>query len=378
MKQKHSTPLHNWIQIVLFFCIICIPAILMFALPPKATSERERRNLAKPPYYGTDGFSSFKRRVQEYLQDHFGLRDEMILANSYVDYAVFSRAERRSSGIDLKGQVVIGKDGWFFSNVDHAMENYRGAITITPEEMQRLVQRFVERKAYFESQGIAYYLIIPPDKELIYPEYIPERYQVLQENHTLFDQLAVELQRNGILLWDMRPALIDAKATSTVYMKTDTHWSDWGGYVGYQQMIAALNRQFPEIETVPHERFTQSIIHISEGDMAVLLGLFGIIREDKEIWKLDQPCAQQQPYPWGGDDKSFYYRCETGKHKVVIFADSFIVAPRQGLTESFQETVILRKWYDPTIAEQLVKDFQPTIVIDQIVGRKLWYLLERE
>jgi hypothetical protein len=71
---------------------------------------------------------------------------------------------------------------------------------------------------------------------------------------------------------DLRPALRDAKSSSLVYYKTDSHWNTRGAYAAYREILRVLKSEFPEVSAKAWESLRPKPVERTGLDMARMLG----------------------------------------------------------------------------------------------------------
>lgn len=155
--------------------------------------------------------------------------------------------------LTLKNGVIPGRDGWLFQNA--VMPFYQGTNNLTTSELKNYANTFQRLKDVCDEKGIQLLISIWPNKELVYPEYMP----------------TVEVKKNGRRV----PKMVDyvdkytdvniiypleelkaAKPYWELYLPLDTHWNRAGGLVGYQAMMKALGLETTDPTTIPFTQVT--------------------------------------------------------------------------------------------------------------------------
>ena len=80
------------------------------------------------------------------------------------------------------GTTINGRDGWSFYDSGkvpdgYTLVDYFGKVRFTEAEMKRMAEGITKARDYYEKRGIKYYLIIAPNKEGLYSEYMPSLLQ---------------------------------------------------------------------------------------------------------------------------------------------------------------------------------------------------------
>jgi hypothetical protein len=232
-----------------------------------------------------------------------------------------------------------------------------------------------ERRDWLADQGIAYLVILVPDKHEVYGEYMPPSLPRATELNPL-DQLADYLgKKSSVEVLDLRLPLQAAKIEGRIYHRTDTHWNEAGAHAAYRAILQRLEALLPtklNPKPAPVERGR----HQSPGlGLASLVGLENVLGEEILSARLSRPRARiarehrarydqrtrnLEPVAHGIPDPQL--------PRAVVFRDSFGNALIPFLSEHFQR--ILYVW-DRDVDPQVVKTEKPDIVIQQIVGRFL-------
>src|SRR5207249_4855988 len=137
--------------------------------------------------------------------------------------------------------VILGRSGWLFFAGDEALASYRAVQPFTEVELAAWQRRIETRRDWLAERGICYLVVIAPNKETIYPEFMPESLNRVRPV-TRLDQLVAHLRaHSSVAVVDPRDALRTAKAGGILYLRTDTHWND----VGAWRPVAAAGLHVP-------------------------------------------------------------------------------------------------------------------------------------
>ena len=120
--------------------------------------------------------------LETYVNDRFGLRQQLVDINSLARYRLCLSSTK---------EAVIGKDGWLFYTADKLMDQHTGVDIFTPAELEFWVRQIEADRDWLAKRGIAFYLMIAPDKNTIYPEKLPD---YPRGAVTRIDQLAARLR----------------------------------------------------------------------------------------------------------------------------------------------------------------------------------------
>jgi alginate O-acetyltransferase complex protein AlgJ len=191
---------------------------------------------------------------------------------------------RAAIGDRVFANAIIGRDGWLFQTSENVMRDYQNAVPFTEKQLAVFQQNMDGIAAYFKQQGKSLVVVIAPNKGSIYPDYLPVEIHKLNPK-SRFDQVVEYLQAHGqTQILDLRPKLIAARKDQLVYYQTDSHWTEFGAYIAYREILKSLQPNHPQL--VP--RSFSDFSPVSEGmvamDLATLIGSVHI-KEEKVVLK---------------------------------------------------------------------------------------------
>lgn len=149
----------------------------------------------------------------------------------------------------LSQPVVLGRDGWAFYN-DQVEENFSQAIGrryLSATDAAAWTDYFTAITEGLATRGIDVTIQITPSATSVYPQKLPEWTDSIVGS-TPLDQLLVAAPQLPII--DFRAALRDASLGEAVFSPVNSHWTDFGGYVGWQTFAACNAALYPEATAV--------------------------------------------------------------------------------------------------------------------------------
>ena len=288
-------------------------------------------------------------------------------------------------------QVVIGKDGWLYIG-----DGYGDAISVarrgaTPadiaasEEVGAAVRAWEE---WFARKQVSLYkLILFPNKETIYPEFLPDWVQPASASAA--DTLLAHLPRGSYV--DTRPALRSARSvfSEPLYYRTDTHWNKLGAWLAFAAFSRELARSEPGLRLLSDRDIrVLSVAERAGGDLANLLRIRKILRDSEvgiEITGEKQVEIEQYSFATGqrvAYDSNPQNRAQKtplllktknalNQKRVLWLHDSFGVAMAPFMAATFSDILWLH--YDdasPAQLAQLVETYAPEYVFISVVERR--------
>jgi len=358
--------------ISIFLAMIFLPPVAaLLGIGPATSLTEKRAPIVRPPLtLDLPGLTFFHRNFEAYWNDTFGFRSTLV------------RGYNRASmwlGVSPSAKVVVGTDGWLFVGEEYsAVEYYRATRPFTPEQLvwwQRLLEG---RHDWLAQHGIRYLLIVAPDKQSIYPEYMPAALNRVG-TVTRLDQLVAHLEQHSDLqLLDLRGVLREAKAHERPYERLDSHWNDLGAWIAYAEIAKRLGVWFPHMQPVPLSDFERTWPAGQGNDLAMLLSLSDVMPGER-LTLVPRVPRRARLIPTDGTlppGSVAMLVTETGDPalpRAVMFHDSFAQTLWPFLSEHFAH--IAYSWqynFDPGLIERE----KPDVVLDEMVDRVLMATLD--
>lgn len=369
--------------IALFAAFIGLPFVGIFQGDTGAELARtERRQAAVFPqlefrpgrwFPRKQSIKSFPRGFEAWFNDHVGFRRQFIQAwnMARVSGLATEAAGRLHAGQAGQCPVIVGRNGWLFYSGEGVIDDYRCTRPFTAAELDEWKSALTARRQWLEARGIRYIVMVAPNKHTIYAEFLPRSVNRVGSKSRL-DQLIEHLSGpDGVEIVDLRDALHEGKRHRRTYHQTDTHWNDYGAWLGYQQLIGRLQPWFPQVsphsldafEIVDHER--------ERNDLAAMLDS-PLAHREKSIHLLPRrPRRAVLPEfgTAGETEPARTSRCPDAElDSAVVLHDSFLVALGPFLSEHFQQVEYV---WTTDFPAYLIERERPQVVIHQFVERKL-------
>lgn len=369
------TAFRNHIFIAVLLVVLSIPAVAQIFSFPDPVPNEEKRTLAPLPTFPRTipETQSFPRRLDDFLADHFGLRTSMLSLHSWLKWQL---------GMQFFPIAVRGKNDWFFlgDKYDQCMRQHTGLIPLPPEKISSWVARVADMRRRLRERGIDLRLLIVPDKQTIYPEFLPDGLQV-PVGPTPLEQLTQLLhsEHADIGLIDVRAALLDAKNHSAqlLYYQQDSHWNTHGVFVGYDVLRRTLAAD-------GHTGFlpTTDQFHIipngeEPAEIPMLISLGMVFRTSLTIEALKSGTHVREKNV--NNDPSLFWipmwahtqSSAANALRVLIFKDSNLNRNWPLFEEAFRETIVVYRYTYP-VDEAFIERLDPDIVIVEITERQFF------
>ena len=360
------------IAVVFFVIFLWLPLFKMSLPVFTKTDSSENRVLAKKPELKQLSFkaiSNYTKDFEKYFNDHYGFRNMLVSLNSIIHVKLFGMSPTES--------VIVGKQGWLFyddPNDGLSLKDYTGGVNFTKEEIELVRHKILSLNELLRGKNIHFMLVIVPNKHTVYPEYLPTSVARKKGNVTRIDQVCECLKDSGIDLVDLRTKMWSSKGSYQypLYYRTDTHWNNLGAFLGYEEIIMHVRKQYPQVDSAKLSFFDVLPGHRYGGDIGGMMNMQWLM-SDTEITLRPKTSPVALPLPVAY--KSMPGRASVGAQinnkrlpKLVMFRDSFSDALIPYLSENFSRSVYIWK---PEIDLPVIEREKPDIVIFEIVERYL-------
>ncbi len=328
----------------------------------------ENRRAIVMPNISLNGVVSpeFYTAVEQYFNDHFVFRPQLVKTKSWVDYYMFKTA--------VTPEVYIGTNGWLYYRGE--LSDYLKNSCNDQDGMRHLAKQLHELENVIESSGRKFLFIVAPNKSTIYPEYVGLARSPSRCNKSRYDLLLESFQEypvSNFVRLDL--LLLNAKDEHQVYFNDDTHWSIYAATIVSK---AILNHLAPDLWT---EYFPEIELDLREktGDLYIMLALG--ITEKRESFKTityrsKVEIENRKPLENGLPRyritaKSSY--AEPLLPRMIIYRDSFMNTPLTILKGCCRQLDVY--WTHDLPHPEAVEDLQASeIVLLEIVERDLKFL----
>ncbi len=371
---KRLTRIDNfsqWVLIALFVAATTLPMLgILTGWGSNDTGWIENRRLRTFPRIALAmrEVKNFRKDFESWFNDNFAWRASLVRFHGRL--AIWL-------GVSPTPKVVLGKQGWLYydGELDENFIDicYRSVKPFTVSELETWQTALTERQRWLAKHGISYLVVFVPNKETIYPEFLPDGVKKVRET-TRLDQLVDYLRCNSTLdVLDLREALLIGKKRAQIYFRTDTHWNNLGAYIAYEQIINCLARRFPSLRVMPlNSLHPFPSFQKMGGDLASMLGFveefpegmtikFDLTAKSRKVNLLpEDPEAppELQPFAMENQDPSL--------PKAVMFRDSFATLLVPLLSEHFVRIAYV--WSHEMKTDVILKE-KPNVVIEEFVER---------
>lgn len=211
------------------------------------------------------GFAAFQKSVNNFTDGLFG-RTKLIAFNTELTSLLTGGTYIEST------QTLKGKNDMFFYKTEadgKPIWDYMGINHFSDQELAAVAENLAATREHLAERGIAFYTMCIPNKEIIYPENMPDTIARVNEV-SRGEQLADYLNRTTDLVFVYpKNALMENKEKMPLYYSTDTHSNMVGAFVNMQEFFRTVYGTHAEIDSVT---FRIDDYHMS-GDLVRMAGV---------------------------------------------------------------------------------------------------------
>ena len=170
--------------VLIFIGIITLPQIIFWFVKEKDAeieiSESENRKLNTKPELKLSSILEYPQKYDNYYNDHLPFRDKLREFWTNINYNLFHTT--------VDDRVVIGKEDWLFYRGDDSIRQVQGLKEFTLSDKKNVLLGLQKNVDRLEIEGIQTYVLIAPNKENIYREYLPDTIPI-KKNVTRTEEL---------------------------------------------------------------------------------------------------------------------------------------------------------------------------------------------
>lgn len=360
---KYIRKVYLLLPLFLLLAIIYIPFVLNFFL--SNTEMLDNRELKQRPKQFT---LHFPQDFTDYYNDTFAGRKKLIV--KYVKL-------KQKLKIDT-GQYFYGQEDWMFYdsakvNNGNSMLGYYGVARFDDATLEQLLSSLKLEKSFFEQFGARYILMVIPDKENVYSEYMPLNMQKARVSDVALSDVAISYleSHSDIDVLRMKPILLQAKQKTSylLYYPKDTHWNGIGAYIGFEALSDRLEKESLAVpltdDMVQAGELVEQDMHPTDKTVRYTVSyLPNATYEKREIIPQQLIVYENKKAPLG---------------QTILFAgDSFAEALLPYLAKTYRRIVSVPAGIkDVAFYERVLEEYRPNIVVHELIERYFVKLPDR-
>lgn len=368
-RRRHS----NIVWVLGFLFVIITPLIVQSFIGQDKGYLRENASRPEFPKVDIHSYKTFPKRLENWYMNSFGLRSTFVDSYEWIVYDLF--------GSKKIFKQVVGKDSILFGM--QYINDYLKPNVFTDNELNKAVNLLNSYQAYFDSVGIKFAVVVAPNKCKVLSKYLPEGLNpIYPEGNVGLLQKALKESKSKVKLLYLGDTLNYSNLSPLPYQRYDTHWNDYGAFIGYNYLFNNLK----ELHKIPFSKTEKNyqfkLKQISYGDLGRSTKTFSqgsnlepVYLKQEKIDSFPYP-NKIYPEPTNFFFKKNYFRVhnsgDTSKPSILIFRDSFSTHLYQYFKQDFNRVAMIWRF---DIQYDMVEEMKPDIVILEVVEISLDHAL---
>lgn len=255
-------------------------------------------------------------------------------------------------------EVVVGSN--YQCHFVSALADFEGTNLLTSSQKTNLTKNITGYTNFLENEmdGAELIYLIVPNPMTIYPETVPDEYtQNTGESRT--DQFQQCAEEGGAVVINLTDAFFEHKNDRyKLFNKTDSHWTEYGAWVGYTELMNYISQKYPSATPRTEEEMGFYKKDFGGGDMPYYLELDpSLVREIAVFTKYTFTSPANMNYystAYGYDTllmnfdttppAATYNTGDSSLPNAYVMRDSFGIQIYNELCERFNKTVYKAMW----------------------------------
>ncbi|MGL4764493.1 MAG: alginate O-acetyltransferase AlgX-related protein [Aeromonas sp.] len=260
-------------------------------------------------------------------------------------------------------KVLFGKNGWLFlcNDTNNTIEQSTGKFVVKDFVVDKWKKIIEDRISICNELGVEYYNIIAPSKETVYPEYLPSGLTI--SNDRPVNRITKKLNKiaaDNRLIYPDYSLIINKE---NAYHKGDTHWTYYGAYIAYLELMCKINQ---DLNIIDYTELTVSQFYQASD----LISKTTTVNVEVVEIPIINNSLLSKTYCNGVNNtgREERYLNESGKGKVLIYHSSSIDWMKPFIINTFHECVFM---WSHNIDYSIVQAEAPDFLITQTNERFL-------
>ena len=367
--QKNSAEFtHIWLITFFLLLLLLYPLLYLF---PGHDNNTENRTLFKFPKVTSENATSIPKYIDSYIDDHMPFKS--------ATTRFYSRFMVEALHTSTANTVILGKSKFLFYDSKYdggsdTVADYAVTDPYSEEKLSHYARQLEKLQKEFAKIGTKFYLMIAPNKESIYPEFMPDYVNRYSEK-TRADVLVNYLRTHSVVpVIYPKDALLAAKANNMLYYRNDTHWNELGGLIAARSLLNAT-LDIP----MPKESYILATEEAGVKNLEVFMDLANNLSLRTVLPELFyKPVEESRPFSMDGEIGDYYY----GSHlisfgdqdstSIMMVRDSFFSSVHAYMAGYFSRGDFF--WTSPKELMQILEqasEQKPDIFVYEIVERNL-------
>ena len=358
MKKKNLIN-KDLVLVIIFICFLTVPNIFYWFLKDSMDNTNyENRELYTKPIFSLKNIETYALDYENYFNDHLAFKNEILKCRATILYNLFQTSASE--------KVIVGEDGWLFYNSvitespNNSVEDYQQINSYSEQDMLNMKMTINSDIEKFNEKNIEYYILVGPNKEIVYSDYMPKLIKRNNDSEiSRTEKLVQYLQENSnINIIYPKEILTENRRNENTYFKYDTHWNNYGAYLGTMELMKMIKGDVEEND-ISFDKTTTT------GDLAIMnLMSKSLMHKEPDILNfydhVEYTCEEDTEF------KNCFSENAKYDETILVVGDSFRNAMAQYFSKLYKHAIIVhRNYYNPN----MIEEYQPDTVVNITVER---------
>ncbi len=341
--------------LVACFIVCLIPSVgmIMFRSDEQVGNEQQTEF---PSFVTEDGSFNQDVFVQmgTYFEKHFAFRPALISVDAEIQSNVF--------GVSNLDSVIVGKDDWLFYS--STLNDYLIKDVMSKREINNITHNLKLTQDYVQANNAQFMFTVAPNKNSLYPQYMPYYYSKKASGSRNIDMLTPALKEKGINYCDLFKVF--KNENDILYLKQDSHWNNKGALLAYNSILDSLDK--------PHNTFEDAQITRTKdfyGDLSKML----YPKTAQPEYNFNYGAENNYTYVTktkSVEDATIKTQCKTGDGSLYMYRDSFGNSLLPFFASAYKQAHFTKGF--PVNLALTMSTQKPDTVVFEIVERNLnWF-----
>lgn len=292
------------IYFMIFLVLLALPSAGMLIKGPSESETGEE--LVMPSIRTEEGWNlNYLSDLGNVFEERFAFRQELVSAYSVISEKLFMTSTTNG--------VIAGEEGWLYYY--DTLADFQRTNILTGRQLHNAARNLRLTSEYCANNGIDFLFVIAPNKNTLYPEYMPYYYVQGQgpSNRELLSDL---LYGSGINYTDFGNYDTLTDPDAIYYFRRDSHWNNTGAAIVSDSILSSLGVTHHDYLS---DEFTGEQIH--EGDLDRMMHPSNVVPETDTIFASMPVFDYDSPV-----ESNFDFRIGTsgqGTQNLLMYRDSF-------------------------------------------------------
>lgn len=370
--------IRNYIIVGIFLALLYLP-VLIYPFVKGLLSEDNSdgsKSITFPKLGSIHDVVKFPAEFDNYWSNNLPFKDN--IQQAYADLSFLFFRTSFNDGIVVGESDGDWRDAWLFYNYvkdGDPFGDVRGTKRLTMEQKQNALKNILSNTKKMKEQGIDLYYFVAPNKSTVYKDKLPGSVNVVNDvslmndlnkylleqgiNNFLYveDDMKAEREKNG-----------DDDIKYPLYRSLDTHWNDYGAFIGTKSLIKMIEPSFTGYDSYHVELDGD----INSGDLKSKANIGLSLRSPAVTVRTEHDRFGQ--YELIADlTKDINHRVNETikedapiKKKVLIIGYSYRLAMIPWMSSVFSDVVYV---HHDTYKADMIERFDPDIIVLEAVER---------